>query len=456
MPERVVQIDLPFQWRPRKYQQPFWNAMEGGCKRAVLVWHRRSGKDISSLNWMITASQERVGLYWHLLTSYEQGRKVIWEGKTNGGRPFIDHIPKELIARVRDDRMMVWLRNGSVIQVIGADEPNRLVGANPVGMNFSEYSVSPNYETCWELMSPILAANDGWAIWQFTPRGRNHGYRLYNRAMKLAETNPRWFCQKLTVDETFDELGRPVVGPEVIQEERDSGKSEEWIRQEYYVDWDIALVGSYYGQHMAAARKEGRITRVPWEPSVPVDTGWDLGSTNATCIWFKQQVGAERRLIDFYRASGEDLTHYVKVLQDKRYVYGKHYLPHDIEVKELSAKHSRKDILKSLGIKASTVPRIGSVSDGIEVVRNYLNTCYFDEEKCSKGIQGLLEYVKKDSGQRGSDGEPFYSEDPLHNWASDVADSFRTLACGDRVQRFAAMPSNHRGPSPYARRVAIV
>lgn len=468
MASRSIEVSLPYNWRPRTYQKPFWHAMENGCKRAVLVWHRRAGKDNAGFNWMITSSQERVGLYWHMLPSYEQGRKVVWDGKTNGGRPFVSYIPEELIARKRDDQMKVWLRNGSLIQIVGADEPNRLVGSNPVGVNLSEYSVSPNYETCWRLLSPILAANDGWAIWQYTARGRNHGWRLYRRALELSKTNPRWFSQLLTIDDTQDETGKPVITKQMLEEERASGMSEELIRQEYYNDFDTALVGSYYGRYIADARREGRIGAVPWEPSIPVDTGWDLGSSNATCIWFKQQVGAQRRIIDFYMRNGEDLAHYAKVLQQKPYVYGKHYLPHDAEVKELNASQSRVQILKSLGIKASIVPRIARVDDGIEVVRNYLRTCWFDEKNCDRaetddapampGIQGLLEYVKKETRDLGPGGEPFYSEDPVHNWASDVADSLRTLAMGDKLRKFDSKPTEarYRGPSPYARRVAIV
>lgn len=476
MSERYVQIRLPHGWRPRKYQQPFWQAMENGCKRAILVWHRRAGKDLCAFNWMITASQERVGLYWHMLPSYEQGRKVVWDGKTASesdlrmgreARPFIAHIPPELIARVRDDQMKVWLRNGSIIQVVGGDEPNRLVGANPVGIIPSEYSVEPKYETCWNLLSPILAANGGWAIFPFTPRGKNHGWRMYQYAKELAKKNPRWFCQLLTIDDTQDDEGFPVISEQAIQEERESGKSKEWILQEYHCDFAIALVGSYYGSYLADAEREERIGPVPWEPSIPVDTGWDLGSANSTCIWFKQQVGAQRRIIDFEMNSGQDLEYYAKVLQQKPYIYGKHYLPHDVEVKEMNAKQNRKQILRSLGIKVTVVPRSASVSDDIEVVKNYLRTCWFDEKKCEKektdelpgmpGLTGLREYVKKEVG-KGPNGEPFYSDEPVHSWASDVADAFRTLAMGDRTGKFSAKPDPSRrvGPSPFGRRAAYV
>jgi hypothetical protein len=446
MAERTVHIELPYGWRPRPYQKPLWDYLEAGGKRACCVWHRRAGKDLTSMNWMVCAAMQRVGTYWHALPTYAQGRKTIWDGMTKDGKRFLDYIPPELIQRVRDDEMKVWLRNGSILQVIGAEDPDRLVGANPIGVTLSEYSIqNPAF---WDFIRPILAENGGWAIFIYTPRGRNHGFRLFERAKK----NAKWFTQSLPVAET----GAISLG--AIEEDRQSGMSDEMIEQEYNVSFDIALIGSYYGPHLASAKKDGRIGPVPWEPSIPVDTGWDLGSANATCIWFKQQVGAQKRIIDFYSASGQDLGHYVKVLQERPYIYGKHYLPHDVEVKELSAKQSRKEILRGLGLKVTVVPRIAKVDDGIEIVKNYLRTCWFDETKCAKGIQGLLEYVKKETGEHGADGEVFYSDEPLHNWASDISDSFRSLACGDRQGKYARAPDPERvrTPSPYARRVAIV
>lgn len=442
----TLRIELPYKWRPRSYQEPVWHALESGKKRAICIWHRRAGKDLFSINWETCAAMERVGLYWHVLPTYAQGRKTIWDGMTKDGRKFLDHIPKELIERWRDDEMKIWLRNGSIIQVVGAEDPDRLVGSNPIGIVMSEYAVqNPAF---WDFVRPILAENGGWAIFITTPRGRNHAYRLY----QAAKNHPDWFAEILSVDDTH------AISEEAIEAERLAGMSDELILQEFRCSFDLALVGSYYGANLALARTENRIGEVPYDPGFPVDTGWDLGVSNSTCVWFKQQVGAQRRIIDFYMASGEDLGHYAKVLQEKPYVYGKHYFPHDIEVKELGATQSRKDILRNLGVRATVVPRIASVGDGIEVVRNYLRTCWFDEKKTGAlGIQGLLEYTKKETGQRGPNGEPFYSEDPAHTWASDVADALRTLACGDRSGRYERSPgSARRGPSPYAKRVAIV
>lgn len=442
-----VRIELPYQWSPRRYQRPLWDALEGGCKRAICIWHRRAGKDVTSMNWMVRSAVERIGSYWHALPTYAQGRKAIWDGKTKEGKRFLDYIPPELVRRVRDDEMKVWLHNGSTLQIVGAEDPNRLVGANPVGVVLSEYALqNPHF---WDLVRPILAENDGWALFITTPRGRNHCYRLFRRAKK----NTKWFSQILTVDDT------QAISPAAIEEDRESGMSEELIQQEYFCSFEIALVGSYYGSYLAAARNEGRITGVPWEPSIPVNTGWDLGSANSTCIWFHQKVGAQNRLIDFEMSAGRDLAYYAKLLQEKPYVYGRHFLPHDVEVKEMNARQSRRQILRSLGLKVTVVPRIAKVDDGIELTKNFIRTAWFDEGKTGeRGVQGLLEYVKKETGEFGPNGEPYYSEEPVHNWASDDADALRTLVCGLQRGTFAATPSEgaRRVRSPYAGRVAIV
>ena len=91
-----MEIQVPDNWRPRGYQLPLWEYLENGGKRAVAVWHRRAGKDLLSINWCARAAIERVGLYWHLLPTYNQGRKIVWDGMTKDGRSFLEHFPKDL------------------------------------------------------------------------------------------------------------------------------------------------------------------------------------------------------------------------------------------------------------------------------------------------------------------------------------------------------------------------
>jgi hypothetical protein len=325
--------------------------------------------------------------------------------------------------------MRVYFTNGSIYQVVGTDDINSLVGTNPIGCIFSEYSLHD--PAAWNYIRPILRENDGWALFIYTARGRNHGYRLLNMAKK----NPKWFCEVLVAgdDGTKKEDGTPVISDAGIQEERDSGMPEELIQQEFYCSFDAPMVGAYYGHHMMQAEKQGRIARVPWEPKLPVDTYWDLGMGDSTAIWFIQTVGIENRAINYYEASGEGLAHYVKILkgqvdgheEKQDYVYGRHFAPWDIEVRELGPGKSRLQTAKEMGLRFRVVPQIQDIKDGIEAVRNILPRVWFDDVLCERGIEALRQYRKEWDEKRRD-----FKDHPLHDWTSHGADSFRTFAWG--------------------------
>jgi hypothetical protein len=206
--------------------------MDSGFKRALIVWHRRSGKTKTLLNLTTKKGFERVGAYYHAFPEYGQGRKIIWDGMDKEGRNILDlHIPPEIRTSTNKTDMKIELTSGSVYQIIGADNYDSLVGPNPVGIIFDEWAVSPRYVNAWNYFRPILVENGGWAVFPYTPRGRNHGWTLYQMAMK----NPLWFCQLLTVDDTHG------VSHADIQAERESGMSEDMIQQEFYCSF---LVGT--------------------------------------------------------------------------------------------------------------------------------------------------------------------------------------------------------------------
>ena len=409
-----MEIQVPDNWRPRDYQLDLWKYLENGGKRAVAVWHRRAGKDLLSVNWCVTAALKRKGLYWHLLPTYNQGRKIVWDGMTRDGRSFLEHFPKELWANVNNTDMRLELKNGSIYQVVGTDNVDRLVGSNPVGVVFSEYSLQD--PRAWDLVRPILAENGGWAVFIYTARGRNHGYDLFN----MANRNERWFCQRLSVDDTS------VLNQEAIDEEREAGMPEELIQQEFYCSFDAPLVGSYYGSLMAKALAEERIKNVPYEPRLEVHTAWDLGMGDSTAIIWFQQFGNEYRIIDYYENQGEGIPHYVKIVREKDYIYGRHIAPHDIKVREMGTGKSRFEVARDLGLRFDICPNI-QIDDGIEAARSIIPRCYFDEKKCSILVEALRQY-RKDYDEKNK----VYKNRPLHDWSSHGADAFRYLALGTR------------------------
>lgn len=182
--------------------------------------------------------------------------------------------------------------------------------------------------------------------------------------------------------------------------------------------------GAYYGKQITQARIEGRIRKVYYDANVPVHTAWDLGYNDSTAIWFFQQCGQEIHLLEYYENSGEALTHYLQYLKNKPYTYGKYLVPHDAAVHEYSTGLSRVEVARNHGVLFTITPDIG-VIEGIDAARNILLRCWFDEEKCSKGITALESYRKDWNEQLGC-----WASRPLHNFASHGADAFRMLAVG--------------------------
>ena len=205
-----MEITLPHNWRPRDYQIPMWRYMEHGGRRSVLLWHRRAGKDDNSLRYLASAAMEKTATYWYLLPKAVQVRRAIWEAVNphTGKRRVIEAFPDAIVARTRDNEMTLTLANGSSVHFLGADNFDTLVGSPPYGIVFSEYSLTNPLS--WAYLKPILEENGGWAIFNFTSRGRNHAATLY----EYAAGEESWFAQRLPVTETS------VFTPEQVEEIR--------------------------------------------------------------------------------------------------------------------------------------------------------------------------------------------------------------------------------------------
>lgn len=232
--------------------------------------------------------------------------------------------------------------------------------------------------------------------------------------------------------------------PDELRAEKDFDYAADKIRAEHVWGggYEIVAEGAYYAVQMADAAASERIGKVPWQSDLPVHTAWDLGIGDSTAIWFAQQHMGEVRLIDYYESSGVGLEHYAKHLREKPYVYGEHILPHDVMVSDLSTGRTRYQMLASLGINARALEREGQVDDGINAVRMLLPRCWFDEKKCSRGIDALRLY-RREYDEKLRD----FKQRPLHDWTSHCADAFRYLARGLPDQSFSTAPRDR-----YARR----
>lgn len=404
-----VRIQLPYKYVPRNYQLPFFEAMDSGKKRAVLVHHRRAGKDLACFNFLIKEAYRVKDNYWYMLPEYSQARKAIWEGKTDSGMGYLDFIPKEILKKIDNHEMKIELKNGSIIRLVGSDSDS-LVGSAIRGIVLSEYSlIRPNV---WGKIEPMLLERNGWAVFNGTPRGENHFYHLY----MMAKDNPRWFASLMTVNETGVFTSEQIAN---IREEKT--KTEEDIQQEYFCSFRGSISGAYYSEQFDKIESDNRILDLEYEDLLPVHTAWDLGVADATAIWFYQKHNNQIRIIDSYQATGEGLPHFVQVLKNKGYIYGNHYAPHDIAVRELGTGKSRLEQADSLGLRFRVVKKI-PIIDGINCVRSVLKRCYFDRKKCGDAIQALKQYRKKWDEERQC-----FDSKPRHDWSSHFSDAFRYL-----------------------------
>jgi phage terminase large subunit len=399
---------------------PLWSALEGGKKRAIEIAHRRWGKDDVALHWAAVAAHTRVAGYWHMLPEYAQARKAIWNAvNPHTGRRRIDEaFPLELREATNEQEMFIRFKTGSTWQVVGSDSYDRLVGASVAGVTFSEWALAN--PSAWGYIQPILAENNGWAMFITTPRGDNHAKAM----LDMARDDPKnWYAEVSSVQKTG------AMTNEALENARrelialygdDVGPAQ--FEQEYLCSFNAAILGAFYGKEMADADRDGRIAAVPLDPALPVHRAWDLGIRDSTAIWFFQIAGREIRLVDYYEAHGQSIEHYADVIDARGYGEGKDYVPHDAKVRELGTGRTRIETMASHGLKPVLVPA-HKILDGVQATRQSLPYCYFDAVKCKQGIAALKQYRREWDDERKT-----FKPSALHDWSSHGADAFRYMA----------------------------
>lgn len=404
-----------------------WSYLESGGKHAELIWHRRSGKDEIALHWGAVSAMTRPATYWHMLPEAAQARKAIWEAiNPHSGKRRIDEaFPHEIRSNTREQEMMIRFKNGSTWQVVGSDNYNSLVGSPPAGVVYSEWALANPSARAY--LRPILLENGGWQMFITTPRGKNHAYQTY-QAAKQSDSS---YAEILTAEDTG------IHSMEQLEQERlayiaDFGEDmgNALFEQEYLCSFDSAILGAYYAREVGQATKEGRIRSVPWDPSLPVHTAWDIGKSDDTSIWFYQITLGGIRVIDFHTSHGHDVDWYVDLLRSKPYEYDYLKLPHDAAAKRLGMKRTVEEQFRDAGFKVLIVPQ-QSIQDGIQAARKTFKFCAFDEAACADGLAALAQYRRE-----WDDTKKCFRDNPVHDWTSHPSDAFRYLS----QSWFAAKP----------------
>jgi phage terminase large subunit len=185
-----------------------------------------------------------------------------------------------------------------------------------------------------------------------------------------------------------------------------------------------AVSGSYFGDLLTNAKREGRISELHIDPMLEVRAFFDIGVADATSIWIAQFSGGAVHVIDYIEGVSQPLSYYVNELRSKGYEKGRCILPHDGVNKSVITGKRYEDHLRDAGFKTEVFPNAGAGAARmrIEAVRRILPRCHFDEKRCEAGLEALNWYHERQDEHRE------VGLGPLHDWSSHAADSFGLLA----------------------------
>ena len=265
-----------------------------------------------------------------------------------------------------------------------------------------------------EVITPALSDRRGKMFLIGTPKGMNNIFYDY---YQKAQSDDKWFLYKAKASDT-----------KIVEEEELENALSVMGKAKYDQEFECSFIGniegSIYGEIVQELDDNDKIGAVPYDPSLPVNTAWDIGYNDSTSIIFFQLLNHQINIIETYEDDNEALPHYIKFLQDKDYVYDTHYGPHDLDVTEFSNGKTRREVASALGVRFRIAPRI-LLEDGIHAVKMLLPRCKIDSDKCPDLLVALRHYHRK-----FNDKERIFKSKPVHDFSSHMCDALRVLATG--------------------------
>lgn len=415
-------MQIPINFDPRDYQREALEALDNGVKLAVWCWARRGGKDFTAFGYAVKKMVEKPMNVVLVFPTQKQGFDNFWTNIENDGMKTLDHIPASLIASKvsSPNNMKITLKNGSTFSLLGASEPDKLRGANAKLYIFSEFVDIDS--AAYDVIIPIVEVNGGQIIIQSTPKidGISGGTFkiLFDNAKKNWETGDKTqyasqvTARKYLTNEALERIRQNTVA---------RNGNDFWYRQEFLCDWGQASQTSYYGSALQIAEEQHLLGSFPYDPSYPVYTSWDLGTSDSTAITFFQYINKRPRIIDYYETHDIGYQPIVNFLSTKPYNMAWHFIPHDGSVREQSDAQARIEKLQDCGLINSSLLRRESKEDGIRMAVEGIRRTEVNQATTDELIRKLRLYKRKFNGLTGD------YEGPEHKTESHAADSIRYM-----------------------------
>ena len=406
----IREITIPY--TPRDAFKPFHDR---SARWACLVAHRRAGKTVSCINDLIRRAfvDDKVnGRYAYIAPYYSQAKSIAWD--------YLLRYTEDVRVNANASELWVELLNGARIRLFGADNPDALRGLYLDGVILDE--VADMRPRVWgEIIRPLLADREGWAVFIGTPKGHNFFYEIW----KTANASDSWFATSIKASTSG------LIKAEELKD-ASQGMTDDQYEQEFECSFEAAILGAYYGKELKVLEDQGRLTKVEYDRSLPVFTAWDLGYHDDTAIFFYQVTHSEIHVIDYFSGSGLAVHDYAEAVTSKGYKYERHYLPHDARAKTLAS--GGKSIIEQLASyltisKLAIVPSL-SIQDGIQAARLMLPRVWFDKERCESAVELLKQYQRE-----WDEDKKAFRDKPRHDNTSHCADAFRMMAVAWRENK---------------------
>lgn len=297
------------------------------------------------------------------------------------------------------------------------------------GQDGEFYKIARRAESLADLGNSLADAE---YMFHFFPWWREPGYVANPKTARISAKQHEYF------DEIEDKAGVSISMAQrawyVLKLENDFSGDLHKMRQEMPSTpeecWEKSTEGTYYTIQLQRARREGRIGKVPYIPSLPVHTFWDIGAGDGTGVWFGQQVGLAMHFIKYFEGWGEPYAHFINEMRRTGWVFGRNMLPHDAtQVRQLTTSiGSPLSMLRDVApdLRWEIVPRVHDFQAGIEITRNRFSEAWFDAEGCKEGLIHLQLYHKKFNTRLAT----FVDEPEKQDGHSECADALRQWAQG--------------------------
>ncbi len=188
----------------------------------VICAGRRWGKSVLSQLILLQWATQKPGLYWIVSPSYRQAKQIHW-------RQLQTIVPRQWIVKKNEVELSITLKNGSILELKGAENPDALRGVKLRGLVVDEIASIRNWDWLWsEVLRATLTDYEAPALFISTPKGYNHFYDLYNLGQQLSES--QYKSWRFT---SYD-------NPYIKGEELDAAKkelTEDTFQQEYMADF---------------------------------------------------------------------------------------------------------------------------------------------------------------------------------------------------------------------------